>query len=80
MKQFIYTLWIMVAVCAMSSCDKEWHVIIPRNVNLSNVTLECINEVDGAKDPTSSLEYTQHTFICTGSLSDSILQLYNQGC
>lgn len=71
MKQFIYFLWTMVAVCAMSSCCKESHYIIPREVKLKNVTLECVNEVDGVKDPTSGLEYTQHSFLCTGSLSGS---------
>ena len=61
----------MVAIWAMSSCDKEPHYINPRNVKLTNVMLECINEVDGVKDPTSGLEYTQHSFLCTGSLSGS---------
>ena len=71
MNKFIYSLWTMVAIWAMSSCDKEPHYINTRNVKLTNVILECINEVDGVKDPTSGLEYTQHSFLCTGSLSGS---------
>lgn len=66
----------MVAVCAMSSCCKESHYIIPREVKLKNVTLECVNEVDGVKDPTSGIEYTQHSFhgrfaICRNRVSGS---------
>lgn len=65
MKNFIYCLVALVFI----ACDKEWNDINPRKVNLSDVTLECINEVEGVQDPTSGREYTKHTYMCTGSLS-----------
>lgn len=69
MKRFIFYIVTMFGVCAMTSCDKDWNDINPRKVNLTDVTLECISEEEGAQDPTSGREYTHHTYMCTGSLS-----------
>lgn len=68
MKKLIYCLMAMVAVCSMTSCDKDWNDINPRKVQLTNVNLECIEEIEGAHDPMSGREYTHHRYKCTGSL------------
>lgn len=53
---------------AFVSCDKDWNDINPLKVQLTNVNLECIEEVEGVHDPTSGREYTSHRYKCTGSL------------
>ena len=65
MRNFILCLMAL----AFVSCDKDWNDINPRKVQLTNVNLECIEEVEGAHDPTSGREYTSHTYKCTGSLN-----------
>lgn len=65
MKRYIFCLAALVFI----ACDKEWNDINPRRVNLSDVTLECISEVAGVHDTISGLEYTHHTYMCTGTLS-----------
>lgn len=65
MKKLIFSL--MVAL-AFVSCDKDWNDINPRRVQLTNVNLECIEEIEGAHDPMSGREYTSHRYKCTGSL------------
>ena len=55
MKKLIYCLMAMVAVCSMTSCDKDWNDINPRKVIISDVNIECIKEVEGVHDPTSGL-------------------------
>ncbi|MBO7343942.1 MAG: hypothetical protein J6U45_07920, partial [Alistipes sp.] len=68
MKKLIYCLMAMVAVCSMTSCDKDWNDINPRKVIISDVNIECIKEGEGVHAPTSGLEYTSHTYKCTGNL------------
>ncbi len=48
----------MVAVCAMTSCDKEWNDINPSKVNLTDISIECIGEEYEVNDKTSGLDYT----------------------
>ena len=69
MKKLIYSLMVVVAVCTMTSCDREWHDINPRKVNLSNISIECVGEEYDVHDYTSGLDYTRHTYICKGYLS-----------
>ncbi len=68
MKKLIFSLMAMVLAGTTVSCDKDWNDINPRMVQLTNVNLECIEEIEGAHDPTSGLEYTSHRYKCTGSL------------
>ena len=68
MKKYAKLLLMLVVVGMAMSCDKDWNDINPRMVQLTNVNLECIEEIEGAHDPTSGLEYTSHRYKCTGSL------------
>ena len=65
MKKLIFSI---MAALAFVSCDKDWNDINPRKVIISDVNLECIEEIEGAHDPMSGREYTHHTYMCTGSL------------
>ena len=68
MKKLIFSLMAIVLAGTTVSCDKDWNDINPRKVIISDVNIECIKEVEGVHDPTSGLEYTSHTYKCTGSL------------
>jgi hypothetical protein len=68
MKKYAKLLLMLAVVGMAMSCDKDWNDINPRKVQLTNVNLECIEEIEGAHDPMSGREYTHHRYKCTGSL------------
>ena len=63
MKKLIYSLVAIVAVCSMTSCEKDW----PNNKVSLSLEIECMTE-----EPFSSMvtggNYIRHTYICNGYL------------
>lgn len=68
MKKLIYCLMAIVAASVMTSCELDVEVN-GKDVELSNITIECIDETTISNNTSGDNPFTKHTYLCRGSIS-----------
>ena len=68
MKKLIYCLMAVVAASVMTSCELDVEVN-GKDVVLSNITIECIDETTISNNTSGDKPFTKHTYLCRGSIS-----------
>ena len=68
MKRFILCLMAIVAASVMTSCELDVEVN-GKDVVLSNITIECIDETTISNNTSGDEPFTKHTYLCRGSIS-----------
>ena len=67
MKRFIFCLMAVVVASVMTSCELDVEVN-GKDVLLSNITIECIDETTISNNTSGNNPFTKHTYICRGSI------------
>ena len=67
MKRFIFCLMAVVVASVMTSCELDVEVN-GKDVVLSNITIECIDETTISNNTSGNNPFTKHTYICRGSI------------
>lgn len=68
MKKLIYCLLAIVAASVMTSCELDIDVN-GKDVMLSNIAIECIDETTISNNTSGNEPFTKHTYLCRGSIS-----------
>ncbi len=68
MKKLIYCLMAIVVASVMTSCELDVEVN-GKDVELSNITIECIDETTISNNTSGDEPFTKHTYLCRGSIS-----------
>lgn len=67
MQRFILCLMAIVAASMMTSCELDVEVN-GKDVMLSNISIECIDETTISNNTSGNIPFTKHTYICRGSI------------
>lgn len=67
MKRFIFCLMAVVVASVMTSCELDVEVN-GKDVVLSNITIECIDETTISNNTSGNNPFTKHTYLCRGSI------------
>ena len=68
MKKLIYCLMAIVVASVMTSCELDVEVN-GKDVMLSNIAIECIDETTISNNTSGDEPFTKHTYLCRGSIS-----------
>lgn len=67
MKRFILCLMALVVASVMTSCELDIEVN-GKDVELSNITIECIDETTISNNTSGDEPFTKHTYLCRGTI------------